>query len=203
MIADTYALYFTYNWLSNHFSWSEDGSESYVNAKRDNDKADIYNDRPVDADSISIADLEVPDTCTKGPNGQPQCTYDNGWKGTSGVGNVPQKCDLDKSSGLPAKVFKGMYGQFCKAVGEADHRFDSGWQVGNKGDRMHLIRRGDLESRSPPVSSSDYPHASAYLNFMKKGDGECTMTCEEAFDSLAQSNCIFLLNPGDNVWLED
>jgi hypothetical protein len=147
----------------------------------------------IDEDSIHLDNVESPDNCHKGPNGAPECSYDGApqkLEGKIGAANTPEKCDPNDTSGLPAKVFKGMYGDFCKAVVTDSSSLGLWWFVDNEGAKIPNRRR-DLEERSPPVSANNYPNAMSYLAFETDDKKSCKMSCSEAFDTLIQGSCTF------------
>lgn len=168
--------------------------------RKQNKKADdvvTYGGDGIDEDSVVLDNVESPDECQKGANGAPECFYDDkageSLAGHVGVGNTPEVCDPNDSSGLPTEVFKGMYGHFCESI-ETAKSIDLGrwWFVDNKGLKIVNRRRG-LDKRSPPVSTSSFPKARSYLSFEKDGDKACKMSCSEAFDTLIQGSCTFSL----------
>ncbi|CAI7609273.1 unnamed protein product [Penicillium bialowiezense] len=192
--ADTYAFLFTYHWLHQNNGWQTDGSETYV--RKQNKKADdvvTYGGDGVDQDTVVLDNIDSPDECQKGADGAPECFYNDkagqSLVGHVGVGNTPEVCDPNDSSGLPTEVFKGMYGHFCESI-ETAKSIDLGrwWFVDNKGLKIVNRRRG-LDKRSPPVSTSSFPKARSYLSFEKDGDKACKMSCSEAFDTLIQGSC--------------
>lgn len=165
------------------------------NYKKTEDLA-TYGGEGIDENSIHLDKVQSPDNCQKGPDGAPECFFDGSSQqldGQVGVGNTPEKCDPNDTSGLPAKVFEGMYGDFCEQV-TAGGSVAIGlyWLVDNQG-RWVMHRRRDSEKRSPPVSANNYPDARAYLTFQKDGDKSCKMSCSEAFDTLIQGSCTFSL----------
>jgi len=155
-----------------------------------------YGGGAIDENSIHLDKVQSPDNCQKGPDGAPECFYDGSSQqldGQVGVGNTPEKCDPNDTSGLPAKVFEGMYGDFCEKVTTGSSLpMGQYWLVDNQG-RSVMHRRRDSEKRSPPVSANNYPDARAYLTFQKDGDKSCKMSCSEAFDTLIQGTCTFYL----------
>lgn len=154
-------------------------------------------EKGIDEDSIHLDNVQSPDNCQKGPDGTPECFFDETserLEGHVGVGNTPEKCDENDTSGLPAKVFEGMYGKFCETVTTNPVDLGLWWFVDVKGNKFITLRR-DLEKRSPPVSAGSYPDARSYLTFEKDGDKACKMSCSEAFDTLIQGSCAFYLLP--------
>lgn len=146
---------------------------SYTAKRADSDSNLVY-DEVVDVKDINFDNTLVPSGCEKGANGAPVCTYDDGsaQTGTIGVGDTAEKCDLKKSSGLPAQLFadiqhdslNAMYKSFCDYILQSGHRSDVWWEVNNKGDKTNDL----ISKRTPPVSSNEYPNALAYLRFVSK-----------------------------------
>ncbi|KAH8429013.1 uncharacterized protein LDX57_006684 [Aspergillus melleus] len=99
--------------------------------------------------------------------------------------NPTPSCDLDKSVDLPADVFtSGIYDKFCDSFQEGKQQT---WVVNQNGDNP--TKKRGLQRRTPPANANSYSNYRTTLQFDVTGSMSCSMSCADAFKSIAQSPC--------------
>ena len=94
------------------------------------------------------------------------------------------KCDMDRVSGLPSKLFLlNTFSKFCDAV-EKDATKELNWIVGPDGNEKPRLR----SKRSPPVDPDSYNDYEITLSWTG-GEDACAKGCKEAYNAMGVSPC--------------